>query len=310
MLKIVCFIVAVVCLISLKNGKEARTVFSFRESSKGVELFEGDTPVFFFQKAVTSSDDIFSCNNYIHPLYSLDGDTLTELFPKDHPHHRGIFWAWHQIYADTVAIGDSWIMKNISYDIRSVQTGFNNQFAQLRLEVLWKSSVYKNDQPFVEEQTTITVQKSTELYRLIDFEIHLKPLVSDLLIGGSADEKGYGGFSVRIKLPDDLAFTSESGIVAPQSNQIKAGEWMDFSATFSKKSKVSGLAILSHHGNPNTEVLWIIRQRNSMQNIVFPGRGRFGLEMGRPVVLRYRMVIHKGRAGEIDIPKLQKDFNN
>ena len=31
---------------------------------------------------------------YIHPLYSLDGEVLTEDFPADHLHHHGLFWAW------------------------------------------------------------------------------------------------------------------------------------------------------------------------------------------------------------------------
>ena len=35
--------------------------------------------------------------NYVHPLLDLDGEPLTEDFPADHPHHRGVFWAWHQV---------------------------------------------------------------------------------------------------------------------------------------------------------------------------------------------------------------------
>ena len=32
--------------------------------------------------------------NYIHPIYSCDGDVLTDDFPADHPHHRGLWWSW------------------------------------------------------------------------------------------------------------------------------------------------------------------------------------------------------------------------
>ena len=68
--------------------------------------------------------------------------------------------------------------------------------------------------------------------RKIDFEITLKALVKGLQIGGSADQKGYGGFCVRMRLPDSLVFTSENGPVTPQELQIEAGPWMDFSGKF------------------------------------------------------------------------------
>ena len=72
--------------------------------------------------------------------------------------------------------------------------------------------------------------------RKIDFEITLKALVNGLQIGGSADQKGYGGFCVRMKLPDSLVFTSENGPVTPRELQVKAGPWMDFSGKFGADS--------------------------------------------------------------------------
>jgi len=307
--KIFCYILLIVFPSSCGAGENIKSGFSFKETHQGIELFEGANPVFFYQKGVTSPDGDSFFNNYIHPLYSLDGDTLTEVSPKDHPFHRGIFWAWHQIYVDTVRAGDSWIMKNVSFNIKSVKTSQNDHLAQLNLDVLWKSSVFQNNKPFIEEHTTITVQKSTPKFRLIDFEIRLNPLVSGVFIGGSEDEKGYGGFSARIKLPDDLIFTSEMGPVTPQFLQIEAGQWMDFSASFNETKGVNGLTILCHPSTPNYVAPWILRQQKSMQNIVFPGREKVRLAVDSTIVLRYRMIVHKGRANEIDIPKLQSDYN-
>ena len=89
---------------------ERSTSFSFIETEDKIELLEGSDPVLVYQKAVKSPDGKVFFNNYIHPLYSLDGDTITEEFPADHLHHRGIFWAWHHIFVDTFSIGDGWIM--------------------------------------------------------------------------------------------------------------------------------------------------------------------------------------------------------
>ncbi len=36
-------------------------------------------------------------SDYIHPLYGLDGEVLTRDWSIDHPHHRGIYWAWPEV---------------------------------------------------------------------------------------------------------------------------------------------------------------------------------------------------------------------
>ena len=34
---------------------------------------------------------------YIHPLYGLSGEQLTDDFPSDHYHHHGVFWTWPHV---------------------------------------------------------------------------------------------------------------------------------------------------------------------------------------------------------------------
>ena len=36
-------------------------------------------------------------SDYIHPLYGLHGEVLTDDWVPDHPHHRGIYWAWPEV---------------------------------------------------------------------------------------------------------------------------------------------------------------------------------------------------------------------
>ena len=287
---------------------ERKTPFSFKESEQGIELFEKGKPVFYYQRKPKSLTGKYVCNNYIHPLYTMDGDPLTEEFPADHPHHRGIFWAWHQVFVGDQNIGDSWEMKNISQEITGLHTEVLESAALLNLEVYWKSTAWKNGQPFIHEHTTILVHSTEEGARIIDFEISLKAMVPGVSIGGSDDEKGYGGFSTRIKMPDDLAFTSVNGPVIPQELQIKAGPWMDFSGSFGSDSQKSGLTVLCHPTTPNYPAPWILRQKTSMQNCVFPGRQRIELPLNKPVVLRYRLVVHKGSAANIDISGMQAEY--
>ncbi len=307
-LKIKTFILFLILIVLVGCGTTFNETFVFEKTPQGVALYENKQPVFFYQKEPKTPDGVNYFNNYLHPLFSLEGDTLTEEFPSDHPYHRGIFWAWHQLYVNDESIGDGWIMDNISQDVVDLKTKVNKSSAQLSLSVLWKSSLFQQDQPFVREHTTIIVHHLKSGIRAIDFEIDLRALVPGVSIGGANDEKGYGGFCARIKLPENMLFTSEKGQVVPQTLQIKAGSWMDFSAPFGKHGEINGLTVLCHPSTPNYPESWILRNKSSMQNIVFPGKIRTELSMEKSTVLHYRVVVHNGSSKEVDIQEIKAEY--
>ena len=290
-------LLAVLCIaITFSSGFSPgkKTPFSIRKTVQGIELLENGRGVFDYQRKPKSLTGEYVCNNYIHPLYSIDGDTLTDEFPADHPFHRGIFWAWHQIFIDEKSVGDGWIMKNISLDVYQLRTKITDSTAQISADVNWKSSIWENGSPFVHEHTIILVHQLKAGLRIIDFEISLKALVPGVSIGGSDDEKGYGGFCARIKLPKDLVFTSEKGPVIPQNLPLEAGSWMNFSGSFVSGKKKSGVTMICLPETPNYPAPWILRKVTSMQNVVFPGRERVELSQDQPIVLKYRLIIHVG----------------
>jgi hypothetical protein len=267
------------------------TAFLFIENDDNVELWENNNLVFGYQKKEKSIDGKFARNNYIHPLMSIEGDTLTEDFPLDHLHHRGIFWAWHQIYIDTLHVSDSWALNNFKSKIVSVENKIINNIAELSTRVFWESPLFNNGEPYVEENTKIVVFPLSSGLRRIDFNITLNALIDGVKIGGSENEKGYGGFSLRIKMPDELVFTSESGKVTPQKLQINAGPWMKFSAPFGKSKKVSSVKLVCGKDSQNYPQPWILRQHRSMQNIVFPGRELVEVLLNKPLKLSYTIYI-------------------
>lgn len=288
---------------------EEQSVFRFTEEVQGIELFENGQPVYFYQRQPKSVDGRYICSNYLHPLFSLGGDTLTEEFPEDHPYHRGVFWAWHQIFIDNNSVGDGWVMEHISEEVTGVHPEVSDNLAVLNLDVQWKSDIFQDGKAFVQENTAIVVHPLKAGVRIIDFEIKLTAMVPGISIGGSDDEKGYGGFCIRMKLPDDLIFTSTNGPVEPQTMQIKAGTWMDFSGSFCKNNKKSGITILSQRDFLNYPVHWILRRETSMQNIVFPGRQRANLSVDKPIILKYRVIVHNGNARKSSINKQQREYS-
>jgi hypothetical protein len=282
-------------LVSCGTASEKKEDFEFRQNEQGLELYESGDPIFHYQKEPKVIGNQYICNNYLHPLYSLDGDTITEEAPEDHPYHRGIYWAWHQMYIHDQSIADGWVMENILQEVTGLVTRTDDSSAILEADVLWKSPLWQTGSPFVREHTIITAHKREKALRIIDFEIVLRALTEGVSIGGSDDEKGYGGFCVRIKLPEDVAFTSRQGPVKPQNLQIEAGPWMDISGSLGGAGRKSGLSIICNPETPNYPEPWILRQKSSMQNIVYPGRERVALPVDSDLVLKYRIIVHVGQ---------------
>ena len=255
---------------------------------------EGNDSICFYQRTPKDLNGEYSRNNYIHPLYGLDGSVISEDFPEDHLHHRGIFWSWHQIIIDGQKIGDPWMLENFTQNVKNVQfEQLKDGDATFETEVYWMSPLFKNGkEAYIKEQTVIHFNLKEKNMRRIDFEIKLNALVDKLSIGGSDDGKGYGGFSVRLKLPEDVQFKCESDIVEAQVTAVNAGACVDVSGSMGKNKSYAGVAILCDESNPGFPQPWILRKEKSMQNVVYPGRTPVPLKVGEPLVLKYSMLIH------------------
>ena len=283
-------------------------------SERGVEIREGGKKVFFYQRAPKSLDGKFPRANYLHPVYDLDGKIVTEDFPADHRHHRGIFWAWHHLSVDGETIGDHWACRDIVWDVVNVEaaTPIRGDGVTLVAHVVWKSPLRKDANgellPLVKETTLIRVHKASPETRKIDFEIRLRALLDNVRLGGSDDDKGYGGFSTRIKLPEDLKFTGRGRVVEPDRLSVDAGPWLDFSGSLSDSGATTGFAILQHPTLPDFPQRWILRRKSSTQNPVWPGNKPVALATNEPVVLRYRAVLHRGDASAANIGRLQREY--
>lgn len=264
------------------------------KTAEGYQFYEGMKPVLFYRTAAKATENgRYVRANYCHPVYGLDGQVLTADFPADHPHHRGIFWAWHQVYVGNTAMGDMWACKDFTWDIHAAQIlPPQPESAALRARVYWKSPPWKGGrEPFAEETVTIRVHRAVDDTRLIDFDIEIAALEEGIRIGGSNDVKGYGGFSTRIVLPPDIQISDHNGPVTPQNTAVAAGDWMDFSGTFG--TTASNFAILVHPSNPGEPRQWILRKSGSAQNVAYPGREPIPVPIAKPLVLRYRLVLHR-----------------
>ena len=303
--------------LCFKAGKESP--FRFAESDQGVALTENGQKVFFYQKAPVTvpvggeAKELRKFSHYIHPLYNLEGEVITEAQPESdmwHPHHRGIFWGWHRLAVGGKEVGDSRTMKDFGYEIRKIQTRTKGTTASLILDVDWKSPKAEPD-AFVTEHTVITVHALQHKKRVIDFEIRLKANAPEVTLAGLKDTvKGYGGFSIRLKLADSMLFRGQQGVLKPVIGQLHAGPWVDFSTPVLKSPQKYDVALFCHPAIPNFPSPWLLRSKASMQNPAFPGWEKYTLPVDSMLTLSYRLIIHEGNVSGKEINDWFEEYKN
>ena len=93
-----------------------------------------------------------------------------------------------------------------------------------------------------------------------------------------------------------------------EETAVRAGPWVDVSAPWGPEGATSGLTILTHPDTPGFPPPWILRRQGSMRNPVFPGAKPVPLSVEEPLVLRYRLVVHRGGARSEEIQAWQAEY--
>ena len=296
------------CLTASAQEQPSQAHMVAVTGDEGVTILEGIRPVLTYQRTAKSQGGRWPRANYVHPLYDLDGEVVTEDFPVDHGHHRGVFWAWHQVLVGEQALGDAWACVDFEWDVQDVQVTCADHQATLQTRTQWKSPALRDSAgrplPCVEERATIVVHRAQEQLRWIDFSIELLALLDDVRLGGSDDSKGYGGFSPRVKLFEETRFLGTAGAIAPQTDAVSAGPWLNVA------NARGGMLILTHQNNPGFPQPWILRERRSMQNAVYPGRQPVPLSTTQPLRLQYRVGIYRGTLDASTIDQYQRDYQH
>ena len=294
------FILLLISILSYSQKLE------FKEKSDGVLLVEEGQPRFFYRILPEKENQQFSRVNYVHPLYGLNGEILTEDFPDDHPHHHGIFWAWHQLYANGERVADPWLNEGISWKVVQTNIEVQEQKGNLTSEILWIQT--SEDKAIIKEDLSISFNRLGEDVFTLLFDITLTALTDGVAIGGSEDAKGYGGFSPRFVLPEDVTFHSVNGEVKPEVLAVQAGPWMNLRGSFDPSdSGQSGIVIMGEPEKLPSFQGWILRSAESMQNMAFPGRDTVSILKGESLKFRNQLVIHKGLSQD-EIQEIYKDF--
>lgn len=291
----VCVVFSVCVAVSFVGEAE----FTFDDNGVTLTVVEDGKPVLGYNYGRMDPPegvdmDRFWRSSYIHPLYGLDGTVLTQDFPADHYHHRGVFWTWpgckvgerpmdlwtlvgaRQLFLE-------WIMKEAGADR-----------AEVAVRNVWRF----DDDPAskAEERVRFIAHRAEELSRCIDFDLTFTNVCQEevTISGQSGDGKGYGGFCLR---PDatrkPFTFTSIQGVQEKDVLKLDT-PWADIS--WNTGTAASGVAIFQHAGNPGYPFAgWIMRHYGFL-GASWPHLESYRLAPGASVQLRYRLYLHRGDA--------------
>jgi len=270
-------------------------------NDRSLEVRDGGKPVLVYNHGMISKKGVDARYNracYVHPLYGLDGEVLTDDFPVDHRHHRGVFWAWPSMTVGGKKL-QSWVPGGIRYKLqRWVSRKADANHALLEAINGW----YAGEKKVADEHLRMTVRPAKGGSRAIDFDFTWTAVGRPIILQGAAG-KSYGGFTVRFNTrfrekggidPKKVTITVPDG-VTKQDLAIKPLPWADFTAPLRPGGKQSGLALFIHPTHPAYPPTWLTRHYGCLC-VGWPGVQPGTLQPGKPVRCRYRLWIHRGRA--------------
>lgn len=222
-------------------------------------------------------------SNYIHPLYGMNGEELTLDWSNDHPHHRGIYWAWPEVqyYGKT---GDLHALQHVfARPANEVNIRNDRWYAELRAENHW---MWEDKTPIVHETTTIRVWASNENGRYIDLTFDFKPLVEGVTLA-RRKTNAYGGLNIRLSPVRDLKLVH----YVDAGDKVKPA-WQAATGTWTGGAQATVFAVFEKANNPHYPGDYVEYPHLPWFQPAFPkSKTRFELEEDKPLALRYRIWI-------------------
>lgn len=227
---------------------------------------------------------------YIHPVWGLHGEALTDDFPRDHYHHHGIFWTWPHIGIEGREY-NSWAGDNI--ELRKVD--WLHQATGPVATILAVENGWFIEPEFgrnvMIERVWIRAYQAAGGSRAIDLEFTWIPTETPVTLWG-AGGKSYGGLTMRFigRPHEDQAITVPSGRTEDDL-AIANLEWADFSRHFEGAPGRSGATVMIHPEHPDYPPTWLTRHYGPLC-VGWPGVEPQTFEPGKPIRLMYRIWIH------------------
>ena len=287
----------------LSQNAAGQPAFRFQEiGDKSLKLVEGSSPVFVYNYGEITDDTVPANDSrrtracYVHPVWGLQGEVLTDDFPKDHYHHHGIFWAWPH-----VGIGDKqydlWKYDNIKQQfVRWICRQTGPAGAVLAVENGW----FVDGKKVMIERCWLRTFSADQESRSLDFDFVFIPVDKPISLRG-AEGKSYGGLNMRFDVKDEkqAVITVPSGVAKKDLTETPL-PWCNMTYPITSPATPSGAALFVSPDDPDYPQTWMARHFGIL-SIGWPGIQGKTFPPGQPIRLSYRIWIHKSAASLADL---------
>ncbi len=292
---------------NIENGEyklsaiDRNSIFSLKENGSGnLTVNENENPILAYNFGMQLPKGVherYRRSTYIHPVYDLQGNILTDDFPDDHYHHRGISWVWPKVFIDSTRY-DLWHI----YGPNAEYSGIHQVFEKWLVKdvgpissILGAKNVWKieNGKSVMDEWVNLRIYKTMENARVIDISLKLKAKAKVEIEG--QDKKGYGGMNFRFAPRKETIISSEYG--EEEDSDLKKLPWADQSAIFGNTDYFAGASIFQKNMNEDFPAGWCLRHYGFL-GVAWPGIERYTLNPGDSINLNFRILIHQGTAVE------------
>jgi hypothetical protein len=286
-------------LQTASSGVQQKVGFAIRDADKNsVKLVDGDRPVLVYNHGVITNANVPKDNPersracYVHPVWGINGEVLTDDFPKDHYHHHGIFWAWPHVgiagkhydiwmYHDIHDQFVRWICRDCgpTAAVLAVENGWFVGAKKVMVERVWLRSYAVSDDA-----------------RALDLDFVWIPVDNPITLRSS--DNGYGGLAMRFAVPEGKhgTITTPAGLAKEDLSNVRL-PWADMTYSFAAGDARSGAAIFVAPDHRDYPPGWLLRHYGPL-TVGWPGASEKTFPPGVPIRLKYRVWIHKS-AGEV-----------
>ena len=313
----------------------AQVVAKYDEAREAVDVTDGLLPVLRYNYGTVppppeivdryekqkDPPECYARGHYVHPVFGPDGEELSDDYSLDHPHHRGISWAWPYVYHEgesrnlwairmpasgEYGAGGIWARPAAMHRVVSGPV-----LALIDAECDWK---WGDTKPIVRDRVVIRAFRQTGRRRFLDVDIELVALFDDVAIAGQ-DRAAYGGFNLRT-FPDFDQRRIDMRIDPTHAEPRRA--WYHLTGNFPGGNGLAGIAMLEHVANPDypnwprieghSDHLPGAYPRWRSVQPAWPGDRKVELPKGKPLVLKYRLWIHPGLSDEAALTDVWQSY--
>lgn len=258
---------------------------------KSLRLSEDGRPVFVYNygsilRPGVPPDRARCC--YLHPIYAPNNVVISDDFPADHYHHRGLSWAWPEVRVDG-ATHDLWALQGI---LPRFEKWLRRTAAKDKAVLAVENGWYVGNSRVVIEDVEITAYPAVKGRQDLGFVLQLRAVDHDVQIAGRQEgRKGYGGFNLRFAPRTDTVIRYPGQKSAADSD-LQPAPWAELTGVFDGGRAGARITIdASNSGFPNG---WCLRKYGYL-GVDFPGLETWTLTKGVALILKYRVSLLSGK---------------